>query len=337
MLPADNNFRFVEGGIAVGFGLMVAGGAAFKARKREKLQGGRDLQSRRLWVMAPLEGIEIGHSLHDMFRMESVLKSLPAEKRMAAEGKFYAKAFGIQIGIFAAGKFLSTPWNNHANKKHLAPNRKAQIQGLQHSGVMAARRKVETDFGSPWQGSAMSGEIAAALARGEYVNDLGQTPTTLNQIEDIFGKFSSAKPKYIASGKEHMVFDLGDKVGRVGYGKATAIPDLPEVLKPLAAIDVGRHHVYVMPKVTTAGVAPEMVENMTKTLAAKGWRWDAHAGNLGFQEGKALIIDHGAMRKLVQTAQAETTQVMRAGEGSAIVSGLARAVRAIGSRVMRGV
>jgi hypothetical protein len=139
MLPADNNFRFVEGGIAVGFGLMVAGGAAFKARKREKLQGGRDLQSRRLWVMAPLEGIEIGHSLHDMFRMESVLKSLPAEKRMAAEGKFYAKAFGIQIGIFAAGKFLSTPWNNHANKKHLAPNRKAQILRISLAGFCHVR------------------------------------------------------------------------------------------------------------------------------------------------------------------------------------------------------
>jgi len=336
MLPEGKLFA-LETGIAGGFGLLVAGGAALKARKHEKLQGGRDLQSRRLWVMAPLEGIEIGHSLHDMFRMDEVLKNLPAEKRMAVEGKFYAKAVGVQIGIFATGRFLSKAWDNHANKRHLAPRRETQIPGFQHSGAMSERRKQATDFGSPWQGSAMSGEIAAALARGEYVNDLGQTPATLNQIEDIFGKFSSAKPKYIASGKEHMVFDLGDKVGRVGFGKATTIPDLPEVLKPLAAVDVGRHHVYVMPKVTTAGITPEAVESMTKTLASKGWRWDAHAGNLGFQEGKAMIIDHGAMRRLVQVAQAETKQIMKAGEGSAFVAGLARAARALGSRVMRGV
>lgn len=207
-----------------------------------------------------------------------------------------------------------------AEAAHTAPIRRAVVKGLSSNGVASITRKIFTSFGSPWQGpgeeKVVKDNFERVVGRNFQIDQ-----EAIDKLWDVARPFvKSDKIDFIGGGQEHMVFDLGDDVIKIGHGKAIPIPKLNEVLQARATEDIvsestawrGGMHAHVMPKVEMGTVGQEEFSKMTKALADQGWTWDRAEGNLGRVGGKYIkVIDHGQMTQIAK-------EVMDHGEGAAI-------------------
>jgi hypothetical protein len=192
-------------------------------------------------------------------------------------------------------------------------------------------------------------------AKTRHVAEMYADEALLDKFASAIKPHVSGEMKFLGAGMEHNVFDLGgNKIAKIAYGHST-IPDVEEVLKPIKTIDLGKHTAYVFPKARTTGIRMSDVTQMSKQLEAKGLTFDAHEGNVGFYQGKPVIIDHGGIKKArplrqgdlrttaqrtaeVQASSQLVKAVMDSGEGSAISrAGVAPSKKLSGSRTMRGV
>lgn len=133
-------------------------------------------------------------------------------------------------------------------------------------------------------------------------------PTPLKALREFAAENTDKPVKYFNAGGEASVFDLGNgNVMRVSTGEVPTVPDIPEVLKPIASKEVegatGKFHATIFTKVETKGITAEDVNAMTKQLADKGYTWDAGDYNLGkTADGKTVIIDPGGIKEIENTA-----------------------------------
>lgn len=226
-------------------------------------------------------------------------------------------------------------WEQMFGGGHLAPAREPVIEGLAHGGVAQRLRKIFTCFGSGWQGHAAKDSFERVVGRNFPI---GQE--TLDALgEAISPHISASKVEFLGGGQEHMVFDLGEKVVKIGYGAEQFHPNIPEVLQPHAsgfinAAEVsykGGLHYHVMPKVDTSPISYAEVTSMASQLGYRGYQVDEAIGNWGTHQGKKVLIDVGGMKKLSEA-------IMDTGEGAAAAQAGTSTVKAIfkaGSRVIK--
>ncbi len=120
------------------------------------------------------------------------------------------------------------------------------------------------------------------------------------QVEAWLAPQIQGDPVYVGGGAGSVVLDIGgDRVARMGRGTATPLPNIPEVLQPLAQQTLGDLRVEIFPKVETAGITEAEVQQMHQSLAAQGYAFsDAGTDNLGrLPDGRLVVIDPGAVSR----------------------------------------
>lgn len=141
----------------------------------------------------------------------------------------------------------------------------------------------------------------------EITSSVPMGPTALSELRDVISKHTDKPIKFLGAGNENTVFDLGNgKIAKVSK-TAAKVPDLPEVLQPEAQHDIpaatGEHHVSIFPKVETESIPQSAINEMTKKLEDKGYKWDSAEGNIGrTADGKYVVIDSGGLEKIGEKA-----------------------------------
>lgn len=210
-----------------------------------------------------------------------------------------------------------------AESSHLAPGRsKSLITGLAEGGVASRLRKLLTLFGSGWQGLGEE-----AIAKDSFERTVGRNFSMGQQVldkiwSDIRPHVTAEKVTLLGGGVENAVFDLGEKVVKIGFGEQPFHPNIPEILQPhfqgkiepfenAEELSYRTYGYSVMPKIDTTPVAPSEITAMSERLKSKGFAADEAVGNWGTHEGRTVLMDVGGLAKINES-------IMKTGEGMAI-------------------
>ncbi len=103
----------------------------------------------------------------------------------------------------------------------------------------------------------------------------------------------------LSGGVGSVVLDAGDnQVVRLGIGKLANTLNIPELLQPLAAREVGNLRYEVMTKADTKGITNADVETMKVRLDQRGYVFsDPGTDNLGKVGDQIFVIDPGAVQQ----------------------------------------
>lgn len=103
--------------------------------------------------------------------------------------------------------------------------------------------------------------------------------------------------KPLAGGASSVVLDAGEnKVVRIGLGDLVQRPNVEGILQPLSSGQIGMLRYEVMPRVSTDGIMQSEVDRLHADLKARGVEWgDKAADNMGFINGRAVVIDPGGL------------------------------------------
>ncbi len=118
------------------------------------------------------------------------------------------------------------------------------------------------------------------------------------QVEQALAPLLQGEPRVIGGGVGSVVLDIGgNRVARIGRGTPAPVPNIPEVLQPLAQQQVGGWRVEIFPQVDTTGITDADVVQVQQQLGARGYQFsDAGTDNLGrLPDGRVVVLDPGAV------------------------------------------